>query len=96
MIDDDDLPRVYHELAARKKGMSKRLILQQAYDITKNELNLNQLWASPSHIIDMESWDWFGTSVEALGTGMLPFSTIPPDSPSKEAQKAMADELDRS
>jgi len=53
---DEDLPLVFHELAARKKGMSKRLILQQAFDVTRNALNLNQLLASPSHIIDMESW----------------------------------------
>jgi len=92
---DEDLPSIYHELAAQKKGMSKRLILQHAFDITRKALNLNQLLASPSHIINMESWDWFGTSVEALGTGMLPFSIIPPDAPSKEAQNAVAKDLDR-
>jgi len=95
VTDDDNLPCICHELVARKKGVSKRMLLQQAYDLTKNELNLHQLIALPSHIIDKESWDLFGASVDALGTDMLPFSVIPPDSLSKEAQKAIAEDLDQ-
>lgn len=38
---DEDLPSIYIELAARQKGVSKRMILQQAYDITSTTLNLN-------------------------------------------------------
>jgi len=84
---NEDLPLGCHELTARKKGMSKRLILQQAFDVTQNALNLNQFLASPTHVIDLESWDWFGTNIKSLGTCLLPFSIAPPEPLPKKRKK---------
>lgn len=92
---EDDLPRVYHELAARQKGVSKRLVLQQAYDIASGALKLNRLPASPSHVLCLDQWDFVGVSMDSLGTGLLPFSIVPPDAPSRSARKALLEEADR-
>lgn len=92
---DEDLPRLYHELAARQKGVSKRMVLQQAYDIAATDLQLNRLPASPSHVLCLDQWDFVGISMDTLGTGLLPFSIVPPDAPSKLARQAMLDEADR-
>ena len=92
---DDDLPKIYHELAARAKGVSKRMLLQESYDITADELDINRLPASPSHVIDLDNWDFTGTSHDALGTGLLPFSVIPPDAPSKQGRKAILEDQER-
>lgn len=94
--DDDDLPRLYHELAGRQKGISKRMILQQAYDLTADELKLNRLLASPSHVLDLDQWDYIGTGMDAVGTGLLPFSIVPPDAPSKQAKKDQSRQYDLS
>lgn len=76
---DEDLPKVYHELAARSKGVNKRMLVQQCLDIAAKELQLNKLPASPSHIIDLDNWDFVGSTYDALGSGLLPFSVVPPE-----------------
>lgn len=95
MSDDDDLPPLCHTMAVRKKGESKWMILQQVYNVTKEELNLGHLPASPLHVLDPDMWDLFGTSTDALGICMLPMSITPPDAPSNEAQKVIAEDQDR-
>lgn len=94
-LGDEDLPRVYHQLAGRQKGVSKRMILQQAYDLAADELKLSRLPASPSHVLDLDQWDFIGTSMDAIGTGLLPFSIVPPDAPSKQARKALVEDTER-
>lgn len=74
---DEDLPGIYRELAAREKGVSKRMLLQQAYDITSTTLNLNRLPASPAHVLCLDQWDFTGPSMDALGSGLLPLSIVP-------------------
>lgn len=91
----EDLPRVYHELAARQAGVSKRVILQEAYDVTAKALNLNRLPASPTHVLCLDQWDLTGVSADALGTGLLPFSIVPPDAPSAKGQKMLIEEAER-
>jgi hypothetical protein len=92
---DEDLPRIYHELAARQKGVSKRMVLQQAFEIAAGELNLDRLPASPSHVLSLDTWDFTGPTMDTLGAGLLPFSIVPPDAPSKAAQKAIMEDTDR-
>lgn len=94
-LTDDDLPSVYHKLAARQKGTSKRVILQQAYDLAADELQLNRLPASPSHVLDLDQWDFTGSSMDAVGTGLLPFSIVPPDASSRQAKKALLEDSER-
>lgn len=95
-LEDMDLPRLYQELAGRQKGVSKRMILQHAYDLAAKELKLNRLPASPSHVLDLDQWDYVGPSMDAIGTGLLPFSIVPPDAPSKQARQALRDDAERS
>ena len=92
---DDDLPKVYHELAARTKGMNKRLLLQQSMDLTARELGLNKLTASSTHVIDLDNWDFVGTSYDAIGSGLLPFSIVPPEAPSRPGRKALLEDQER-
>lgn len=92
---DEDLPRIYHALAGRQKSVSKRMLLQQEYDLTAEELNLDRLPASASHVLDLDQWDFVGSSMDAVGTGLLPFSIIPPDAPSKQAKKALLEDAER-
>jgi hypothetical protein len=91
LIMDMDVPRIYHEMANQKKGMGKQVILQHCFDKVKDTLKLSNLPASPMHVINLENWDFFGTTIESLGTGLLPASIVPPDALSKEAHKAMAE-----
>ena len=93
---DEHLPAICHNLAARKKGESKKMTLQQAFDMTREELKLGHPPASPSHVIDLETHDFFGNAMESLGAGLLPCSIIPPDAPSKEAQKAIIEDQEQS
>jgi hypothetical protein len=94
-VDDEDLPKVYHELAAREKGVNKRLLIQQCFDIAAQDLGLNKLPVASTHVIDLDNWDFIGTSYDALGTGLLPFSVVPPDAPSKAGKKALLEEQER-
>lgn len=91
-VTDDDLPKLHHELAARTKGINKRQLLQQCFDITAGELDLNKLPASSTHVMDVHNWDFIGTSCDTLGSGLPPFSVVPPDTPSKPGRKAMQEE----
>jgi hypothetical protein len=93
--DDEDLPRVYHELAARQKGVNKRLLVQQCFDIAAQEFGVNKLPVASTHVIDLDNWDFIGTSYDAIGTGLLPFSVVPPDAPSKAGKKALLEEQER-
>lgn len=93
---DEDLPRLYHELAARTKGINKRLLVQQCFDLTASELGINKLPASSTHVIDIDNWDFTGASYDTLGSGLLPFSVVPPDAPSKGGRKALQEEQERS
>ena len=94
--DDDDLPKIYHELAGRTKGVNKRLLLKQCYDIVANRWNLNKLPATSSHVIDLENYEFIGNQPENLGGGLLLFSVVPPDAPTSKGRKAIAEESERS
>jgi len=66
-------------------------VLQQALDIAAKTLGLDFLVALPTHILDLDNWDFLGTSFDSIGTGLLPFCIVPPDAPSKQAKKVQAE-----
>jgi len=92
---DEDLPQIYHELAARSKGINKRSLLQQCLDMTALAMGRNKPLATSSLVIDLDNWDYVGTSHDALGTGLLPFSITPPDAPSRNGRKALLEDQER-
>lgn len=92
---DEDLPKVHHELAARSKGVSKRMLLKQVCDIVVAELKLNELPALSSQGLDLENFEFISAHQENLGGDLMLFSVVPPDAPSSKARKAPAEEQER-
>lgn len=70
--------------------------MQQCFDPTASELGINKLLASSTHVIDIDNWDFTGASHDTLGSGLLPFSMVPPDAPSKGGWKALQEDQERS
>jgi hypothetical protein len=58
--DDDALPGVFHEWAARPKGVSERYVLQQALDEAYATLHLIPYQVTPAHVMAFKNLQFAG------------------------------------
>jgi hypothetical protein len=93
--DDDDLPRLYHELAGRTKASLERLVIQRDVDRSAAALGLASPRVSPSQALALRTWCFEGDYYYDIGHGILPFSVTPPDAVSKGALKMLAEDRRR-
>jgi len=96
--DDDDLPELYPSLAASKKGDNKRMVHQRAFDNAAKDLGFTPgvLQATTSHVLTLDSWNWYGHGKEQIGTGWLPLANMPPGAMSELGRKAAIADQERS
>jgi hypothetical protein len=88
--DDDNLPLLYHEWAARPKGVSERYVMQQSVDVVCATLSLPSFQVSPAHVMAFKNLLFAGGQYFDIGTGLLPFSITPADAQSSAARVMLA------
>jgi hypothetical protein len=88
--DDELLPLLYHEWAARPKGVSERYVMQQAVDVACAELHLSSFQVTPAHVMAFKNLQFAGGQYFDIGTGLIPFSITPADAQSAAARAMLA------
>jgi hypothetical protein len=87
---DDDLPQVYHEWAARPHGVSERYTLQQSVDSAATILDIPSFEVTPTQAVAFKNFRYAGSSYFDIGSGLLPFSITPTDATSVKARAMLA------
>jgi hypothetical protein len=88
--DDDDLPQVYHEWAARPRGVLEQYTLQQSVDSVATIINVPSFEVTPTQVMAFKNFRYTGSSYFDIGSGLLPFSITPPDATSVQARAMLA------
>jgi hypothetical protein len=88
--DDNLIPSFYQEVSGKQKGESERVILHREVDQITDTFDALAFKVSPSQVISLKTFDLAGLSLSEVGTGVLPFSTIPPEATSLSASRAFA------
>jgi hypothetical protein len=88
--DDDNLPLLYHEWAARPKWVSERYVMHQSVDVACATLSLPSFQVSPAHVMAFKNLQFAGGQYFDIGTGLLPFSITPTDAQSSAARVMLA------
>jgi hypothetical protein len=81
---------LYHEWAARPKGVSERYTMQQSVDVACATLSLPSFQVSPAHGMAFKNLQFAGGHYFDIGTGLLPFSITPADAQSSVARVMLA------
>jgi hypothetical protein len=84
--DDDDPPHLYHEWAARIRGVSERYVLQQAVEDSCAVQNVPVFEGTPTQVMTFKNFCLTGSSYFDIGSGLLPFSITPSDATSPAAR----------
>jgi hypothetical protein len=87
---DDDLPQVYHEWAARPRGVSERYTLQQSVDSATTILDVPSFEVTPTQVMAFKNLRYAGSSYFDIGSGLLPSSITPTDATSVQARAMLA------
>jgi hypothetical protein len=88
--DDADLPSVYHEWAARPRGVSGRWVLQQDVDAACATLGAPEFEVTPTQVMAFKNFRFAGASYTDIGAGLLPFSITAADAFSPQARSMLA------
>jgi hypothetical protein len=88
--DDEDLPALYHEWAARPRGVSERWVVQQAVDAACATLGAPAFEVTPTQVTAFKKFRFAGASYTDIGAGLLPFSITPADAISPQARAMLA------
>jgi hypothetical protein len=72
--DDEDLPALYHEWAARPRGVSERWVVQKAVDTACATLGAPAFEVTPTQVMAFKNFRFAGASYTDIGAGLLPFS----------------------
>jgi hypothetical protein len=87
---DEDLPPIYHEWAARPRGVSKRYTLQHSVDAAAAALDVPSFKVTPTQVMAFKNFRYAGSSYFDIGSGLLPFSITPSDATSVQARAMLA------
>jgi hypothetical protein len=87
---DADLPPVYHEWAARPRGVSERYTLQQIVDAAASALDVPSFEVTPTQVMAFKNFRYAGSSYFDIGSGLLPFRITPSDATSVQARAMLA------
>jgi hypothetical protein len=88
--DDEDLPPLYHEWAARPRGVSERWVLQQAVEAACAALSEPSFEVTPTQVMAFKKFRFAGSAYFDIGTGLLPFNITPEDGISPQARTMLA------
>jgi hypothetical protein len=88
--DDEDLPPVYHDWAARARGVSERWVLQQAVDSACATLGGAAFEVTPTQVMAFKNFRFSGATYTDIGAGLLPFSITLADAISPQARAMLA------
>jgi hypothetical protein len=88
--DKEDLPALYHEWAARPRGLSERWVVQQAVDAACATLGAPPFEVTPTQVMAFENFRFAGASYTDIGARLLPFSITPTDVISPQARAMLA------
>jgi hypothetical protein len=58
---DNDLPRVYHEWAARPRRVSERYVLHHSVDLAANILKLPSFEVTPTQVMSFKNFRYVGS-----------------------------------
>jgi hypothetical protein len=70
--DDADLPSIYHEWAARPRGVSARWVLQQAVDAACATLGAPGFEVTPTQVMAFKNFSFAGLPILTLGLDSYP------------------------
>jgi hypothetical protein len=87
---DEDLPPVYHEWAARPRGVSERYTLRQSVDAAAAALDVPSFEVTPTQVMAFKKFRYARSSYFDIGSGLLPFSITPSDATSAQARAMLA------
>jgi hypothetical protein len=87
---DDELPPLYHEWAARPRGVSDLYILQQGVDAAAAVVDVPSFEVTPTQVMAFKSFRYAGSTYFDIGSGLLPFSITHSDSTSVQARDMLA------
>ena len=85
VMNTEQLPPLYHELASHEKanGTTRSLIQEHVEAAAAALLIPHVPVVSVQHATALSGWIFFGASKQSLGEGLLPFLVIPPNQVSK-------------
>jgi hypothetical protein len=87
---DEDFPPIYHEWAARPRGVSERYTLQHSVDAAAATLDVPSFEVTPTQVMAFKKIHYSGSSYFDIGSGLLPFSITPSDATSTQARAMLA------
>ena len=87
--DDDDLPKLYHELAGKPKGYPDRLLFQHQVHDMCTKLGIPKMEVTAGQMLALKNFKFIGTFPTDIGTALDCFSIIPPNSTTKAGQEAV-------
>jgi hypothetical protein len=93
---DEDLPPLYHEWAARPRGVSEIYVLQQAVEASCAALGVPVFEATPTQVMALKNFRLAGSTYFDIGLGLLPFSITPADATSAQARAMLVADRIRS
>jgi hypothetical protein len=88
--DDNDLPQVYQEWAARPRGVSERYTLQQSVESAATILDVPSFEVTPTQAMAFKNFRYTGSSCFDIGGGLLSFSITLTDATPVQAQAMLA------
>jgi hypothetical protein len=89
---DDDLPQLYHEWAARPHGVLERYTLQQNVNSAATILDVPSFEVNPTQVMAFKNFRYAGSSYFDIGSGLLPFIITPTDATLVQARAMLAAE----
>jgi hypothetical protein len=92
----EDLPHIYHDWAARPRGVSDRYVLQQAIEASCAALSVPVFEATPTQVVALKKIRLAGSTYFDIGSGLLPFSITPADATSAQARAMLVADRIRS
>jgi hypothetical protein len=88
--EDEDLPALYHEGAARPRGVSERWVVHQAVDAACATPGAPVFEVTPTQVMAFKNFRFAGVSYTDIGGGLLPFIITPADAISPQSRAMLA------
>ena len=88
-VRDEDLPKLYHELAGKPKGYPDRLLFQHQVHDMCNKLGIPKVEVTAGQMLALKNLKFIGAFPTDIGTSLDCFSIIPPNSTTKAGQEAV-------
>jgi hypothetical protein len=95
VTNNDALPALYHEWAARPRGFSERWAMQQSVDASCASQGMPLFQITPTQVMTFKNFRFAGSSYLDIGSGLPPFSITPADATSPATHAMLAANIGR-